>query len=52
MIDGDQFHLIREREALEQLTAGELIPALADSRIMRFPYATFTQSPADLTIEK
>ncbi|HEY6043601.1 MAG TPA: diaminopimelate decarboxylase [Nitrosospira sp.] len=26
MIDGDQFHLIREREAFEQLTAGELIP--------------------------
>jgi len=27
MIDGDQFHVIRERETLEQLTAGETIPS-------------------------
>jgi diaminopimelate decarboxylase len=26
MIDGDQFHVIRERETLEQLMAGEMIP--------------------------
>jgi diaminopimelate decarboxylase len=26
MVDGDQFHVIRERETLEQLTAGEMIP--------------------------
>jgi len=27
MVDGDQFHVIRARETLEQLTAGETIPA-------------------------
>jgi diaminopimelate decarboxylase len=26
MIDDDQFHVIRERETLEQLTTGEMIP--------------------------
>jgi len=26
MIDGDQFHVIRERETLEQLMVGEMIP--------------------------
>ena len=27
MVDGDQFHVIRERETLEQLMAGEMIPS-------------------------
>ena len=26
MIDGDMFHLIRERESMEQLMAGEMVP--------------------------